>query len=149
MFFTGTILAFYTSLGGIVQVTGFVTYFSAFDSAQAAVISDLPSGVGPKAALISILLVMTGLLFPVFVWSKAKLKSIWRRFLTVTPEKNVKQGVPLIYAAAGSVVVLWGQVVGTSSEYDDGSLSASLFTAAGMILLVTAMAGLVLAWKPD
>jgi len=132
-----------------VQVAGFVTYFSAFDSAQAAVISDLPSGVGPKVALISILLVMTSLLFPVFIWSKAKLKSIWRRFLTVTPEENVKQGVPLIYAAAGGVVVLWGQVARTSSEYDDGNLSASLFTAAGMILLVTAMAGLVLAWKSD
>lgn len=149
LFFAGTILAFYTSLGGIVQVAGFVTYYSAFDSAQAAVISGLPSGVGPKAALISILLVMTSLVFPVFVWSKAKLKSIWRRFLTVTPEKNVKQSVPIAFAAAGGVVVMWGQVVMTSSEYDDGNLSASLFMAAGLMLLATAMAGMVLAWKSD
>lgn len=131
------------------QVAGFLTYYSAFDSAQAAVISSLPSGVGPKVALISVLLVMTSLLFPLFVWSKAKLKSIWRRFLTVTPEKNVKQGVPLVYAAAGSVVFMWGQVVMISSEYEDGNLSASLFMAAGVILLATAMAELVLAWKTD
>ena len=149
LFFTGTILAFYTSLGGIVQVAGYMTYFSTFDSAQAAVISGLPSGAGPKLALISILLVMTSMLFPVFIWSKVKLKGILRRFLTVTPEENVKQEVPLLYAAGGGVVILWGLTVRSSSVYEKGDLSVSLFVVAGLILLATAMAALVMAWKSE
>jgi hypothetical protein len=149
LFFAGTILAFYTSLGGIVQVAGYVAYFRTFDSAQAAVVSGLPSGAGPKIALISIILVITSLLFPVFVWSKAKLKGFWRRFLTVTPEKNVKQEVSLLYASGGSVVILWGLVVRSSSIYEKGNLSATLFVVAGLILLATAMAALVMSWKSE
>ena len=149
LFFAGTMLAFYTSLGGLVQVAGYFTFFRAFDSAQGAVISGLPSGVGPKIALISILLVMTGLLFPVFIWSKVKLKSIWRRFLTVTSEKNVKQLLPLAYAAIGSVLVLWGRVVGTSSVYEKGTLSQALFMAGGLMLIAIAMFAMIMPWKAD
>jgi len=149
LFFGGTVLAFYTSLGGLAQVAGFVTFYRVFDSADAAVISGLPSGWGPKVALISMLLVITSLLFPIFVWSKVKLKSIWRRFLTVAPEKNVRQTVPLVCAAAGSAVILWGQVINTSSVYEEGTLSVILFTTAGLMLLVVAMFALVVAWKAD
>jgi hypothetical protein len=149
LFFAGTILAFYTSLGGLVQVAGFVTFYRVFDSAQGAVVSGLPSGMGPKVALISMIIVLTGLVFPIFVWSKAKLKSIWRRFLTVTPEQNVKQTMPLVYAAAGSASLLWGQVVATSSAYEEGTLSAALFTVAGLIAMAVGMFALIIAWKAD
>jgi len=149
LFFAGTILAFYTSLGGLVQIAGFFAYFRTFDSAQAAVISNLPSAVGPKIALVSILLVMTGLLFPVFIWSKVKLKSIWRRPLTITAEKNVKQMVPIACAAIGSALVLWGLVVGTSSVYEKGTLSEAMIMAAGLILLGTAMFALIMPWKTE
>ena len=147
LFFGGTILAFYTSLGGIAQIAGLVTYHLTFDAAHAAVVSGLPSGAGPKLGLISALLVMTSLIFPVFVWSKVKLSGIWRRFLTVAPEKSVAQEIPLIYAAAGSVVVLWGMVVWTRSRYEDATLSAVLFIVAGLILLVIGMLALILPWK--
>lgn len=149
VFFAGTILAFYTSLGGLVQVVGYATYYSTFDAAEAAVVSGLPSGGGPKLALISVILVLTSLLFPVFIWSKVRLKSIWRRFLSVTPEKNVRQEVPVLYAAVGSVTVLWGQVVWSSSAYGEGTVSAVLFTVAGFVLLAAAMGAIVLAWKTD
>lgn len=149
LFFSGTILAFYTSFGGIVQVAGYVTYFRTFDSAQAEVVSGLPSGVGPKIALISILLIMASLLFPVFVWSKAKLKGFWRRFLTVTSEENVKQEAPLMYAAGGGVIILWGLVVRSSSAYDKGDLSSTLFVVAGLIFLATAMAALIMPWRSE
>ena len=149
LFFGGTILAFYTSLGGLGQIAGFVTFYRVFDSADGAVISNLPSGMGLKLALISMLIVMTSLLFPIFVWSKIKLKGILRRFLTVAPEHNVHQTVPLAYAAAGSVVLLWGQVVRTSSVYEEGTLSVTLFTVAGLVLLAVGMFTLIIAWKTD
>jgi len=149
IFVAGTVLAFYTSLAGIVQVAGFLAYYNAFESANAAVISSLPSGFGPKLALISMLLVITGMLFPVFILSKVKLTSIWRRFLTITPEKDVKQLVPLVFAAMGSVLILWGQVAWSSSAYGDATISAILFTVAGFMLLATAMFAVIVAWKTD
>jgi len=149
LFFGGTILAFYNSLGGLGQIAGFVTFYRVFDSAEGAVISGLPSGMGPRLALISMLIVMTSLLFPIFVGSKVKLKGILRRSLTVTPEHNVRQTVPLVYAAAGSAVLLWGQVVSTSSVYEEGTLSVALFTVAGLIMLAVGMFALIIAWKTD
>ena len=149
LFFGGTILVFYTSLGGFVQIAGFVTYYKAFDASEAAVISGMPSGAGPKLALISMLLVMVGLLFPLFIWSKAKLKRIWRRFLTITAEKDVQQTVPLVYAAAGSALLLGGMAVGSSSVYEEGTLSETLFVLGGLILLGAAMMALILPWKTE
>ena len=149
LFFCGTLLAFYTSLGGLAQIAGFVTFYRVFDSAEGAVISTLPSAMGPKLALISMLIVMASLLFPIFVWSKMKLKGILRRPLTVAPERNVHQTVPLVYASAGSAVLLWGLVVNTSSVYEEGTLSVALFIVAGLIMLAVGMFGLITAWKAD
>ncbi len=149
VFFAGSILALYSSLGGLVQIAGFYAYYHAFDSANAGVISGLPSGTGPKLALISIILVMTGLLFPVYVWSKKKLTGILRRFISVAPEKDVQQTLPLVFAAAGSAIILWGQVISTSSVYEKGVLSGSLFILAGLILAGTAMVLMILPWKSD
>ncbi len=149
VFFAGSILALYSSLGGLVQIAGFYTYYHAFDSANAGVISGLPSGTGPKLALISIILVITGLLFPLYIWSKKKLTGILRRFISVAPEKDVQQALPLVLATAGSAIILLGQVVSTSSVYEKGVLSASLFILAGLILVGTAMVAMVLPWKSD
>jgi hypothetical protein len=149
LFFVGTVLALYTSLAGIIQVAGFVTFYQAFGSANAAVVSGLPSGSGPKLALVSMILVITGMLFPVYIWSKTKLDSIWRRFITIAPQENVHQTIPMMFAAAGAAVLYWGWAVSSSSIYEDAALSAALFAVAGLALLGAAIFAMIVAWKTD
>ena len=82
LFLMGTLVAFLTPLGGIMQAIGAPLFMSAFAS-----LADgrLPSGIGPYLGLAAAAIVLASLAYPVGVGYSAKSRGILGRVLTVSP----------------------------------------------------------------
>lgn len=88
LFLAGTLVAFVTSLGGIMQIIGVPLFMSAFVSHAD---GRLPSGIGPYLGLVAAIIVLASLAHPVGVGYGAKSKGILGRVLTISP---IREGSP-------------------------------------------------------
>jgi len=88
LFLVGTIVAFVSPLGGVMQVIGVPLFISAFGSNAD---GKLPSGIGPYLGFAAAIIVLASLAYPVGLGYRAKPAGILGRVLTISP---VSKGSP-------------------------------------------------------
>jgi hypothetical protein len=86
LFIIGTIAAFITPLGGIVQLSGVVLFFYTLTNG-----GDLPAKIGPYVGLISGALALTSMVYPIGLGYRRKPINIVGRLLVFSPDERSPQ----------------------------------------------------------
>lgn len=146
-FVVGTVLVFYSVWGVASQIIGYLAFLHAY--ATASWVNPIASdGVGPKLALVSILLCGSSLLFPYWIGRDVGKKGFVNRFLTVDPGGRPRLLLPSVLAISGAVVIFLSLMT-TYSSYrqqvndDTANAASALLAAAAFILLGLAYARLI------
>jgi len=147
LFAVGTVVVFYSCWGVASQVMGYMAFLHAY--ATASWVSPIASsGVGPKLALISILLCSTSVVFPYWIGPGVGKGRFVNRFLNFDPGGQTRLALPSGLMLAGGCVAVLSMVAAYSdlggSIGEDASSTASLmFAAAALILIALAFVRLV------